>query len=88
MPAADDAYGFEWDSGLLDDVSRNNKSVDWDRVLAQKPPLLLFWYRCSREPLTALEFHDDLLTPGIVRPTIRHPSIPACSRSSSIPSAA
>jgi hypothetical protein len=57
-------------------------------VLAQKPPLLLFWYRCSREPLTALEFHDDLLTPGIVRPTIRLPSIRACSRSSSIPSAA
>jgi hypothetical protein len=67
VPAADDAHGFEWDSGFLDDVSKNNKSVDWDRVLAQKPPLLLFWYRCSREPLTGLEFHDDLLTPDIVR---------------------
>jgi serine/threonine-protein kinase len=35
VPAANDAYGFEWDSGLLDDVSRNNKSLDWDRARAK-----------------------------------------------------
>jgi serine/threonine protein kinase len=67
-PIADDAYGFAWDTGFLDDVNNHNKSVDWDRVLAQKPPLLTFWYRSSPESLTGLEFHDDLLTPGIVQP--------------------
>jgi hypothetical protein len=67
-PEADDASGFDWDGGFLNDVNKNNKSVDWDRVLAQKPPLLTFWYRCSPAPLTAVEFHDDLLTPGVVRP--------------------
>ena len=65
-PAADDAYGFDWDSGFLDDVNKNNKSVDWDQVLAQKPPLLMFWYRSSPAPLTGVEFHNDLLTPGMV----------------------
>jgi serine/threonine-protein kinase len=67
-PIADDAYGFDWDKGLLDDVNNNNKSVDWDRVLSQKPPLLLFWYRSSPAPLTGVQFHDDLLTPGMVYP--------------------
>jgi hypothetical protein len=69
-PIADDAYGFNWDGGFLDDVSKNDKSVrsdaDWNRILGQKPPLLLFWYRSSPGPITALEFHSDLLTPGIV----------------------
>jgi serine/threonine-protein kinase len=67
-PMADDAYGFNWDTGLLDDANNNNKAFDWNQVLAQKPPLLMFWYRCSPAPLTGLEFHDDLLTPGIVNP--------------------
>ena len=65
---ADDAYGLDWDSGFLDDVNKNNKSVDWDQVLSQKPPVLMFWYRCSPAPLTGLEFHNDLLTPGMVYP--------------------
>jgi serine/threonine protein kinase len=65
-PVADDAYGFNWDNGFLDDVIKNNKSVDWDQMLAQKPPLLMFWYRSSPAPLTALAFHNDLLTPGMV----------------------
>ena len=66
-PVADDAYGFDWDGGFLDDVNKHNKFVDWERILAQKPPLLRFWYRSSPEPLTGLELHDDLLTPGIVQ---------------------
>jgi len=65
---ADDAYGFDWDSGFLDDVNKNHKPVDWNQVLAQRPPLLTFWYRSSPAPLTGLEFHNDLLTPGMVFP--------------------
>ena len=37
-------------------------------MFAKRPPLLRFWYRQSSAPLTGVEFHDDLLTPGIVRP--------------------
>jgi len=65
-PAADDAFGFDWDNSFLDDVNKNNKSVNWDQVLSQKPPLLMFWYRSSPAPLTGVEFHNDLLTPGMV----------------------
>ncbi len=32
------------------------------------PSLLRFWYRESPYPLTGTEFHDELLTPGIVEP--------------------
>ena len=35
-------------------------------VFSQRPSPLEFWYRQSREPLTATTFHSDLLTPGIV----------------------
>ena len=34
----------------------------------QRPSPLEFWYRQSTEPLTAVMFHTDLLTPGLVRP--------------------
>jgi serine/threonine-protein kinase len=63
---ADDAYSFGWDDEFLNDVKKNEKSPDWDRILAQKPPLLRFWYRSSPAPLTGLAIHDDLLTPGRV----------------------
>jgi serine/threonine-protein kinase len=65
-PVADEAYGFDWDQRFLDDVKTRNKAPDWDQVLAQKPPLLRFWYRSNPAPLTGLEIHDDLLTPGRV----------------------
>jgi predicted Ser/Thr protein kinase len=64
----DDAYGFYWSGGLLDYMEKHEKpSRDWGEFFAQKPPLLLFWYRQAADFLTASEFHDDLLTPGMVR---------------------
>ncbi len=67
VPRADDAYGFSWNGGLIAYVKSNEKpSRDWSEFFSGKPPLLRFWYRQSAEPLTALTFHDDLLTPGQV----------------------
>ena len=66
--AADDAYGFNWDQSFVDYVRKNDKpDPRWGEVLAARPPALLFWYRTSPYPLTAVEFHDDLLTPGLVQ---------------------
>ncbi len=63
--AADSAYAFDWESGLLDDFRKSSKTDPrWDRFFAQKPPVLRFWYRQSQSAMTALTFHDDLLTPG------------------------
>jgi len=66
---ADEAYGFEWDTAYRNYVQSNDKPAPhWNEVVAQRPTLLKFWYRQSPYPLTAGEFHDDLLTPGVVEP--------------------
>jgi serine/threonine-protein kinase len=65
----DDAYGFGWDEEQIDHIRTNDvPEPRWDMVLAQSPAPLIFWYRRSPFALTALQFHQDLLTPGIVDP--------------------
>jgi len=64
---ADEAYGFYWRPAYRDYVQSNDKPAPhWNEVLKKRPTLLTFWYRQSPYPLTAAEFHDDLLTPGVV----------------------
>jgi len=66
---ADEAYAFQWDQAFLNYVQGNDKpSPRWSEILAAQPLPLKFWYRQSRYPLVAGEFHDDLLTPGMVTP--------------------
>ncbi|HYL78608.1 MAG TPA: serine/threonine-protein kinase [Bryobacteraceae bacterium] len=68
-PPADEAYAFEWDQAFLNYVQGNDKpSPRWSEILATQPLPLKFWYRQSPYPLVAGEFHDDLLTPGMVTP--------------------
>ncbi|HYL76568.1 MAG TPA: serine/threonine-protein kinase [Bryobacteraceae bacterium] len=66
---ADEAYGFKWDGSYLDYAETNDKPTPrWNEILSHRPVPLKFWYRQSPYPLTAGEFHDDLLTPGVVAP--------------------
>ncbi len=68
--AADQAYGFDWDQSVINYIESHDKpSPDWNKALAQRPMPLHFWYRQSPYPLTALSYHSDLLTPGVVDPT-------------------
>ena len=68
-PPQDAAYGFEWEGQLIDYLRAQARSTDeWSGVLTRRPSPLLFWYRRSQSPMTAGEFHSDLLTPGIVTP--------------------
>jgi serine/threonine-protein kinase len=63
----DSAVGFEWNDVVIQDAMNTaGPSPQWDRILKQRPSPLTFWYRQSPEPLAALTFHNDLLTPGIV----------------------
>jgi hypothetical protein len=63
----DQAYQFAWNEDLTKYIQDNDKpSPNWNEVLRQSPSPLDFWYRQSPDPLTALAFHSDLLTPGIV----------------------
>jgi serine/threonine-protein kinase len=65
--ARDAAVGFEWSDPLIQDViKKDGPKPEWDRILKQRPSPLTFWYRQSSEPLVAMTFHNDLLTPGIV----------------------
>jgi hypothetical protein len=65
--AADDACGLDWYGEFIDYVKEHDKPFPrWNEVLSHQPSLLRFWYRQSPYPLTGDEFHDDLLTPGIV----------------------
>jgi serine/threonine-protein kinase len=64
---ADTAYGYYWNNAYLNYVQGNDKPAPrWDEVLRARPQPLQFWYRESPYPLTGVEFHDDLLTPGVV----------------------
>ncbi len=66
----DEAYGFQWNSQLMKHAQANDKPAPrWQDVVIQRPSPFEFWYRQSREPLTGLMFHSDLLTPGIVDAT-------------------
>jgi protein kinase-like protein len=63
----DQAYSFAWNDDLTKYIQENDKpSPEWSEILKQSPSPLNFWYRQSPDPLTALAFHSDLLTPGIV----------------------
>jgi len=63
----DQAYRFSWNTDLVKYIRNNDKpAANWDTVLSQAPAPLEFWYRQSPDALTGVQFHSDLLTPGIV----------------------
>jgi hypothetical protein len=63
----DEAYGFRWDESFLDHHRESGASQErWQDVLKPKPSPLTFWYRRSDATMTGVQFHHDLLTPGIV----------------------
>jgi serine/threonine-protein kinase len=62
----DEAYGFLWNDELMKHVRSTDTVPRWKEVFAQRPSPLEFWYRQSHDPLTALTFHSDVLTPGVV----------------------
>jgi serine/threonine-protein kinase len=65
--AADDAHGLWWDEAFLRYAAEHEKPYPkWGELLRGRTPVLRYWYRQSPVPLTAGEFHDDLLTPGVV----------------------
>ncbi len=63
----DSAYGLDIDGYFQDAVEKNDKPhPNWDAVLASRPSLLQYWYRQSPDDMSASDFRDNLLTPGIL----------------------
>jgi hypothetical protein len=61
----DEDYGFFWDEALTDHQREQGAKYS-DDTLTKRPSPLLFGYRRSQSALLGFQFHDDLLTPGIV----------------------
>ena len=62
----DDFSSLNWYSEFFDWADAHDKPRNWRNIFSQEPALLRFIYRTSPGPMTAAEFHSDLLTPGIV----------------------
>ncbi len=67
---ADSAFGLDVDNDFLESVEKNDKPrPDWGKILPGRPSVLQYWYRQSPDDMVAADFHDNLLTPGILRET-------------------
>ena len=65
---ADSGFDIDIDSDFQQSVEKNDKPCpDWNKVLASRPSLLRYWYRQSPDDMVAVEFHDNLLTPGVLQ---------------------
>ena len=63
----DSAADFSYDKDFLDYVRKNDKPrPHWDEVLPGRPSPLQYWYRQSAQYMVASDFHDSVLTPGVV----------------------
>ena len=63
----DSAYDFFYNLDFKQYVGENDKPRPrWNEILANGPALLRFWYRESPQHLSADEFIDQEMTPGIV----------------------
>jgi len=66
-PPRDRAFGFTYDSDYLNYLDTKEKpGSNWNRVLAERPPVLQFWFRQSSRELTPDGFSGNAITPGVV----------------------
>src|SRR5450432_3387462 len=64
----DSAYGLYNNSDLIENIEKSDKPrPDWDRILSGRPALQQFWYRQSPRYMVPSQFHDVMLTPGIMQ---------------------
>jgi predicted Ser/Thr protein kinase len=64
---ADYYFDFDYDTDFANYVEKNDKPrPDWNQVLSSQPPVLHFLYRQSPQLMVAADFHDMLLTPGVI----------------------
>lgn len=63
----DSANGLYNNDDFVGYVEKNDKPhPQWDEILSARPALLQYWYRQSPQHMVATDFHDLLLSPGIV----------------------
>jgi hypothetical protein len=69
---ADSGAGFNYDTDFRDyaehDKGTAKSPAFWDTVMAGRPSILYFWYRQSPKLMSASDYQDFLLVPGILEP--------------------
>jgi serine/threonine protein kinase len=63
---ADTAYGFDYDTNFTNSVEKE-KTPNWKQVIQGRPTLLYLWFRQSPKLMTAEQYQDFLLVPGIIQ---------------------
>jgi len=64
----DSARGLDYNSDFIADIEKNEKPrPDWSGILAGRNSMMQFWYRQSPRYMVTYDFHDLLLTPGVVQ---------------------
>ena len=63
----DSAGNFSYDTDFISYVEKNDKPHPlWNQVLSARPAPLQYLYRQSAQYMVATDFHDFMLTPGII----------------------
>ncbi len=67
VPPKDTASGFSYDYDYLEYLDKKDRpGTEWSRILAERPPLLHFWFRQSPQEMMPNGFSTISLTPGMV----------------------
>jgi hypothetical protein len=63
----DSAYGYDYDYAYLEYLQNQEKpAAAWKKILAERAPILYFWYRRSPQELVPQGFSNITFTPGVV----------------------
>src|SRR5216684_6470360 len=64
---SDKADGFDYDTDFLAYLAKDHSQhPQWDRVLSEQPPVLLYWFRQSPSEMSPDSFWGPSLTPNVV----------------------
>ncbi len=64
----DSAFGLYNNGDLVESIEKHDKPrPDWNHVLGGRPSVMQYWYRQSPRYMVPKEFHDLMLTPGIMQ---------------------
>jgi hypothetical protein len=64
----DSAYGMYNNGDMIDNIVKTDKPrPNWEQILSGRPSLMQYWYRQSPRHLVTTDFHDLLMSPGMVQ---------------------
>jgi serine/threonine protein kinase len=63
----DSAYGIYNNGDMTESLEKTDKPhPNWNQILTGRPNILQYWYRQSPRDMLPHDFHDAMMTPGII----------------------